>query len=69
MTVSDNGIFYPTIVINGKVEGLWKRTFTKDKVEIYPNFFGPTPDRLNKSIEKRSESYGKFLNMEASLRL
>jgi len=68
-TVSNNGIFYPTIVINGQVEGLWKRTIIKDKVEIYPNFFRPVSDRFSKSIKKMADLYGKFLNKEALLRI
>ncbi len=28
--VSDNGIFRPIIVINGRVKGIWKRTVKKD---------------------------------------
>jgi len=69
ITISDNGIFYPTIIINGQVEGLWKRTIIKDKVEIYPNFFRPDSDRFIKSIKKIAGSYGKFLNKEALLRI
>lgn len=67
-TVSENGIFYPTIVNKGQVEGLWKRTIVKDKVEIYPNFFRPASGSFRKSIKKSSESYGKFLNKEALLK-
>ena len=33
-TVSDNGIFWPIIVINGQVRGLWKRTIKRDKIII-----------------------------------
>ncbi len=59
---SNNGIFWPTIVINGQVMGIWKRTIKKDKVILETNFFEP-PDKNEKTlIEKESEKLGYFLN-------
>lgn len=37
--IISNGIFRPTIVVNGKAEGLWKRTVKKDHVLIETHFF------------------------------
>lgn len=37
--VSNNGIFYPVVVINGQVAGTWKRTTLKNKLKIETSFF------------------------------
>ena len=67
-TVSDNGIFYPVIVVNGLVAGVWKRTVQKNKVILQTNFFQP-PDKMTKMIaDKRAELFAKFLNKEAEIR-
>lgn len=67
-TVSDNGIFWPIIVLNGQVIGLWKRTIKKDTVIVETNFF----QALNKStidlVEKEALKLGNFLNKKAVLK-
>jgi len=62
--VSFNGIFYPTIVINGKVTGLWKRTIKKDKVLIETSFFSAHDKATKDLIEKRAQAFGYFLGKE-----
>ena len=66
-TVSDNGIFYPTIVVNGRVTGLWKRTFQKNKVIVSVSFFKPTDDSTIKKIEIKVRDFGRFLGKETEL--
>jgi hypothetical protein len=66
-TVSDNGIFYPTIVINGQVAGLWKRTFQKNQVIVSVSFFNPTDDSTIKKIEIKVRDFGRFLEKETEL--
>ena len=39
--VSNNGIFRPIIVMNGKVEGIWKSVVKKDTMFLKPDFFAP----------------------------
>ncbi|REG92259.1 winged helix DNA-binding domain-containing protein [Flavobacterium aquicola] len=46
---TNNGIFKPIIVENGKVIGAWKRTFKKDHVKIETQFFSSI-DKSKKSI-------------------
>jgi len=65
--VSFNGIFYPTIVINGKVTGLWKRTMKKDKVLIETNFFSAHDKATKKLIEERAQGFGYFLGKEVEV--
>ena len=66
-TVSDNGIFHPSIVVNGQVAGLWKRTIQKNKVTIETDFF-QQPGKSTKSlIEKKIKNYGKFMDKETEI--
>lgn len=61
-TFSDNGIFWPTIVINGQVSGLWKRTIKKDKVIFETKLFEPINKSIKNQIKKQSESFGLYLD-------
>ncbi len=60
----NNGMFMPTIVVNGKVEGLWKRTLKKDKVIIdvipFDNFGTKTMEQIETAVLK----YGKYIGRE-----
>ncbi|WP_439585801.1 winged helix DNA-binding domain-containing protein [Dyadobacter bucti] len=63
----NNGVFMPTIVINGKVEGTWKRILKTDKVviEIF-SFYKLTASKI-KSITTEAKKYGSFLDKNATL--
>jgi hypothetical protein len=63
-TVSNNGIFYPAIVIDGQVVGLWKRTTQKDKIFVKADFFKTPDDKISKMVEMKSELFGQFLGKE-----
>lgn len=39
--ITINGIFKPTILVNGLVTGVWKRTIQKDTMLLEPDFFDP----------------------------
>ena len=58
--ISVNGIFYPVIVVNGKVEGLWKRTIQKDKIILEVKPFGTLRPTIKKEIAASAEEFGKF---------
>jgi hypothetical protein len=59
---SNNGIFWPLMLINGEITGLWKRTVVKDKVIIAPSFFKRADKKTRQLIEKATDSFGRFLN-------
>jgi Winged helix DNA-binding domain len=61
-TFSDNGIFWPIIVINGQARGLWKRTIRKDKVIIETKLFEPISSTIKNQIIKQSELFGLYLD-------
>lgn len=65
--VSENGIFRPVIVVNGRVKGLWKRSFKKDKVLVETGFFQqPDPQELLRT-EQAAAAFGRFLDKTAEL--
>lgn len=68
-TISDNGMFWPIIVIDGRVEGTWKRKVEKDRVRIEPMFFQSAPVKIKTLVEEAFQSYGKFLGLPADVRL
>jgi hypothetical protein len=64
---TNNGIFNPTIVINGQVEGNWKRTLRKDSVLIEPTTF-ETISKSNQSFLKTAaKRFGNFLTTSVEL--
>lgn len=65
--VSNNGIFWPTIVVNGQVIGTWKRTLKKDKVVIETQFFEQPKHSTKSLVEKAAISFGFFLGMKVEI--
>jgi hypothetical protein len=70
-SISFNGIFKPTIIINGQVAGIWKRTIKNDKVIIGTEFFKPkifgTKKVLKNLIAKAAKALGNFLDKKAEI--
>ncbi len=56
-----NGMLPPTIVIDGRVVGIWKRTFKKDAVVIAPNPFAPLTAAERQALTAAARRYGEFL--------
>ncbi|WAC10415.1 winged helix DNA-binding domain-containing protein [Dyadobacter pollutisoli] len=63
----NNGMFMPTIVINGKVGGTWKRVLKKDTVQIEIIPFGKLNLAKKKSIETEAKKYGKYLSRNVTV--
>lgn len=66
-TISENGLFRPTLVINGKVCGTWKRRQKKDKVLIEMDYFQPVIPKTKNEIEAASKRYGQFLSQKTEM--
>jgi hypothetical protein len=62
-----NGIFFPIIVVNGKVEGTWKRDLKKDSAILTANPFAKFSEAQKKSIIKEAKRYGKFLDKKVEV--
>lgn len=67
-TVSDNGIFYPTIVANGQVAGIWKRSIKNNKVIIEANVFDLLYKSTRSLIDEQANKFGLFLNRDPEVR-
>ncbi|MHC0439460.1 winged helix DNA-binding domain-containing protein [Flavobacterium sp. 3-210] len=58
---TNNGIFKPIILENGKVIGIWKRTIKKDQVRIEAEFFDETESSKKQFIFEEIKSFEKYL--------
>lgn len=58
---SNNGIFRPVIIVNGKATGIWKRSINKDTVTIQTNFFNQPTKQLLPKLNRAIKAYTKFL--------
>jgi len=62
--ISNNGIFWPVVVLNGQVCGVWKRATHKNKLCVQVNLFQPHSDKIKKLIELQSAKFSRFLNKQ-----
>jgi hypothetical protein len=65
----NNGIFNPTLVIEGKVVGVWKRTFKKDRVVITVSPFDSLTEAEKQAISPAAERYSRFVGRPAKVDL
>jgi hypothetical protein len=65
--VSRNGIFYPVIVVNGRVIGIWKRTTKKGRVIVETEFFEQPGESTMSLIEKAFLDFSLFREMEIEI--
>ena len=59
--LSSNGIFYPTIVLDGQVKGTWRREVKNDKVVIETSFFEPPGSTMTGMIEAGKKAFARFI--------
>lgn len=62
-----NGVFLATIVINGRVVGLWKKTVKKSGVVITLEPFRHLTAKERKALEKPAARYGQFLDVPVTI--
>ena len=62
-----NGMLPPTIVMNGKVIGTWKRTIKKSCVTIELNHFSTLTAIESKTIAAAAKCYGEYLGMDVTI--
>lgn len=62
-----NPLFQPTVVIDGRVEGTWKRTLLKTKVRITAKPFTKLPSSKKEDLTKAVAKYSKFIELPAEL--
>ena len=61
------GMLGPTIVINGRVVGTWKRTLSKGSVVIAPKLFTSLSKTEKQAVSRAAVRYGAFLGLQLVL--
>lgn len=64
---TNNGIFKPVILENGKVIGTWKRTLKKDHAKIETQFFNETEDHKKTILFEGIKSFEKYLETKIAI--
>ncbi len=62
-----NGVFRPTIVVDGEVVGTWRRTARAREVVVEPQLFGPPGDERLPGLVGEVEALGWFLGRPGRL--
>ncbi|WP_321479491.1 winged helix DNA-binding domain-containing protein [uncultured Bacteroides sp.] len=63
---TNNGTFYPTIMCNGQVVGVWKKSVLKTSIKIDTTFFEQTLQPQQKALAKAENVYLKYLGLPVS---
>ena len=63
----NNGMFLPTIILDGQVAGLWKRTVRAKEVTIELKPFDTLSPVQLKAIEPAAQAYGAFHGLPARI--
>jgi hypothetical protein len=62
-----NGVFRPTIVVDGEVSGTWRRVNRGSQVVIEPTLFGAQPRWYASALEAAAEAFGSYLERPVRL--
>ena len=57
-----NGIFRPTIVVNGRIAGTWRRTLKRDTVAVEIRLLRTLTRAERQAVSESAERYGHFIN-------
>lgn len=58
-----NGVFLPTVILQGRVAGIWKRTVRKEAVVITVNGFKLMTKADKQAVAAAADRYGQFLGL------
>lgn len=62
-----NGLFRPTIVVDGRVVGTWRQKTRAGEILVVPELFGPPRAELPPGLSDAAREYGSFLGRSADL--
>jgi hypothetical protein len=62
-----NGLFLPTIVVDGRVVGVWRRTLGAGRVEVSTEPFGRLGARRQARLERSAAQYAAYLRRDLLL--
>ena len=63
-----NGVFKPTLVLRGRISGVWSRKTSRSSTEVTVHPFRPLNGRDWKAVESAALGYGQFLGTPVTLR-
>ncbi len=63
-TFSSNGIFYPVIVVDSQVVGVWKRAVKKSRLEMGFDFFVSPSSQMLPAVQAAAAAYARFLGKQ-----
>lgn len=58
-----NGIFSPTIVVNGRIVGTWKRLVRNSAITVTLNLFTALSQSGHRAVATAVRRYGRFMGM------
>jgi Winged helix DNA-binding domain len=64
-----NGVFNPTIIVDGHVVGTWRRTIKKAHVLMSMAFFQPFDQNRWPALQHAAHRYAAFLGLQAQLEI
>jgi hypothetical protein len=62
-----NGIFSPTILVDGRIIGTWTRQLTRDAVTIALTPFAKLTGARRQAVSAAAERYGRFIGRPARI--
>ena len=62
-----NGMFKPTIVVDGAVVGTWSRRITARQVRVDASLFASSPRAAREGLEQAVDRYAQFLDRAANV--
>ncbi len=63
----NNGVFQPTVVVDGRVVGIWRRRRTKPGVTVTPSLFRSLSVRERSALDDAANDYARFLGVPVVL--
>lgn len=65
--ISKNGIFWPVVVVDGRVAGIWKRTIKKNEILVEVTSFNPLDKNIKTALKKRVHGLTGFFGKDVLL--
>ena len=62
-----NGMFLSTIVVDGRVAGIWRRRKSAAGIVVTPVTFAPLSTRARSAFNRAAEAYGRYLGVEVTV--
>jgi hypothetical protein len=61
--IHSNGIFHPTVIVDGQIVGTWRRKAIKGKLVITAHLFMPLSKQVMRKLDDAASRHGEFMGM------